>query len=176
MKYNLLSSMADRIKFDEMQRQYAAAMLNALTTEEALAQHPDLYAEIGWESFLTEVEVCAVEVDDLAEAKARFLAAFAQATLDWQREKLEQVVGDELYQSATGHTSAITVIPGGQKDGLNFGPVVIEIVVLEADGDTIAYRYSDDSQDADWQIGGIEDAVDAALDVRLSMTEEEDNA
>ena len=68
----------------------------------------------------------------------------------------------ELYLKGAGYTTAIEIVPGGKNDGLDYGPCVIEIVVLDTDGDTIAYRYSDDSIDEDWQLGTIEDAINAA--------------
>ena len=74
-------------------------------------------------------------------------------------EKLE----DELYLKPTGYTTSIEVFPGGQIDGLDYGPGLIEIVVLDRDGATIAFRSSDDNMDGPWTIGTIEDAVDQAI-------------
>ena len=79
------------------------------------------------------------------------------------KEKMMEDVEQELYLKEKGHVSAIEVFPGGQKDGLDYGPVVVEIVVLDYDGDTIAYRVSTDSHDDEWQIGVIEEAVDEAI-------------
>jgi hypothetical protein len=82
------------------------------------------------------------------------------------REKRIDQLNDELYLKTTGHLTGLTIAPGGQNDGLDFGPNLIEIVVLDHDGDTIAYRYSDDSINADWQLGSTEDAVDALIEHR----------
>ena len=82
------------------------------------------------------------------------------------KEKMIEDLEQELYLKEKGHVSAIEVFPGGTKDDLDYGPVLVEIVVLDNDGDTIAYRISTDSHDDDWQIGGIEDAVDEAIGYR----------
>ena len=81
-------------------------------------------------------------------------------------EQLQNAVESQLYLQTTGHLSAIEVVPGGQKDGLDYGPIVVEIVVLDSDGDTIAFRLSSDAQDDDWSIGKIEDAVECAIEYR----------
>ena len=74
----------------------------------------------------------------------------------------------ELYCKSTTYHTVIEVIPGGKQDGLDYGPVVVEIVVLDGDGDTIAYRLSTDSQDDDWAVGQIEDAIEVAQDYLMS--------
>lgn len=74
------------------------------------------------------------------------------------KKKMIEDLEQELYLKEKGHVSTIEIFPGGTKDGLDYGPVVVEIVVL--DGDAIAYRVSTDVHDEDWEIGSIEDAVD----------------
>ena len=86
-----------------------------------------------------------------------------------EQEKLEQ----ELYCKSAGFTTALTVFPGGRQDGLDYGPVLVEIVVLDLDGDTIAYRVATDSHDDDWQMGQIEDAIEALTDYRETAAENE---
>jgi len=66
---------------------------------------------------------------------------------------------DVLYGQATGATSAIKVFDGTPPAN----PAVVEIVVLDHDGRTIAYRYSTDSQDDDWLLGTPEDAATEAV-------------
>ena len=80
------------------------------------------------------------------------------------KEKMIATLEQELYQKTTGDKSAIEITPGGQQNGLDYGPSLIELVVLDNDGKTVAYRYSDDAYDADWQLGSIEDAVDATVE------------
>lgn len=91
-------------------------------------------------------------------------------------EDLEQ----ECYLKEKGHVTVIEVYPGGTQDGLEYGPVLVEVVVLDTDGHTIACRTSTDAQDEDWQIGCIEDAVEEALayheqaeDTKQDLTEEQ---
>lgn len=82
------------------------------------------------------------------------------------KEKMQDALERELYLQRTGYTAAIEVYPGGQQDSLDYGPVLVEIVVLDSDGKTIAYRVSTDSHDDNWEIGEIEDAVKAAIAYR----------
>jgi len=161
-KYHLESSMSDRINFDEMAARAAIAMLQALDTETALEQDAQQYAEFSWDEWF-DVED---HVDDIEEAKARYIPAFSQAIKAWQRQKHLDNLDDELHEIETGYKTALTVFPGGQKDGLDYGPVLVEIVVLDTDGSTIAYRVSTDSHDDDWQLGHTEDAIDAMIDYR----------
>jgi len=84
MKYNLESSMSDRINFDQMQEQYAHDLLASMSFNLAMQQDPAEFAEIGWEAFLIDIENGFVDVDDQAEAKARFYASFKQGVIDWQ--------------------------------------------------------------------------------------------
>ena len=76
-------------------------------------------------------------------------------------EKLE----DELYGKRPGYTTEITLMEGGYQDGNAYNPSAIEIIVLDHDGDTIAFRYSDDAIDNDWQIGALSDAVNEAFNI-----------
>ncbi len=91
MNFNLDSSQSDRAKFDEIQEQYAEAMISALDVGLALEQTPSEYAEIGWESFEIDLEVGAVQVDNLEEAKARFLTVFSATVSEWQDEKVDAI-------------------------------------------------------------------------------------
>jgi len=166
--YRLEASQTDRMAFDEMVRGMAQAQTAILTNAELQAlsptEHraqteafgalefvliPDDEADIDWR------DTTLIYVDDLAEAQARFREEFEAA--------IEELVGtrltDELYQSETGYTTTLIVRPGGQQDGLEFSAAAIEIVVLDADGSTVAYRYADDSRDEAWQVGTVEDAV-----------------
>ncbi len=178
--FNLESSMADRVNFDDMIRRDAEGMLATLTfysgrEDDAWHQDPDQYVKVAWESFEIQVEHDFIIVDDMAEAKARYEAVFPQAVRDWQKLQMVDHLEEEMSTEEKGYVTAIEISPGGHQDGLDYGPVVIDIVTLEADGAVIAYRQSDDGQDGDWQLGGIEDAVDEVLGVReqLAATEEE---
>jgi len=87
------------------------------------------------------------------------------------KQQMVEQLEDELYQKTTGDRTFLTVTPGGSRDGLDYGPAGIEIVVLDHDGQTIAYRYSDDALDADWSLGSIEDAVTAATEAEAAASE-----
>ena len=65
-----------------------------------------------------------------------------------------------MIRRTGGHTTALTITDGGSQNGLEYGPRVVEIAVLSNDGETLAYRYSDDSIDEDWQIGTVDEVVE----------------
>ena len=67
---------------------------------------------------------------------------------------------DKLYNKPTGTVYNIIIVPSGQQDGLNYGAVAVEVVVL--DSYDVAYRYSCDAQDGEWEIGTVEDAYEEA--------------
>lgn len=92
-----------------------------------------------------------------------------------QADRITDNLNDELYNQETGYTTAIEVFPAGQKDGLDYGPVLVEIVHLSETnyGPTVAYRLSTDSMDNDWEIGMTEDAVMEALQYRAGVMAEE---
>jgi len=69
----------------------------------------------------------------------------------------EQKLTDELYGKKTGFTTFVEVAPATALAN----PAGYDVVVLDNDGKIVAYRYTDDSHDADWQIGTIEDAATA---------------
>lgn len=86
--YNLASSMTDRIKFDEMAERAAEATLLTLDEKTALDQDAQEYAEFSWDEWL-DVEN---QVDDIEEAKARYIAAFAGAVDAWQKQQLQETI------------------------------------------------------------------------------------
>jgi len=65
--------------------------------------------------------------------------------------KLEQ----QLYRKPVGFVANLAVAPGGQKDGLDYGPLVLQIVVLDSDCSTIAWRRTSDAGDGDWRLGSV---------------------
>lgn len=87
--YNLESSQTDRINFDQIQERYAEAMLNALPLDLAMDQDPAEYANVGWENFEIDLEFGTVQVDNIEEAKARFMDAFIRAVREWQKEQCD---------------------------------------------------------------------------------------
>ena len=65
----------------------------------------------------------------------------------------------------TGNRDSITIFSGSTR-GSRFnhvGIVMVEVVVLNPDGATLAYRLNTNDKDGDWQIGNAEDAVGAAI-------------
>lgn len=164
-KYNLEGSMSDRMNFDDVQRQYAFAMLQALHEEEALVQDPMEFAGIGWEAFLIDMEVGAVEVEDLEEAQARFFCAFQAAVIEWQRERMIDLFND-VYHSQ-GETLTLVAVPAEEYGGNWDNGRWIEIVVL--DETSISFRECSNAHDGDWVLSDIDAAVDTVFEVREAV-------
>ncbi len=72
-------------------------------------------------------------------------------------QELMEQLENELNDKATGFTTFIEVAPATALAS----PSGYDIVVLDHDGKTVAFRYSDDAYDSDWQTGTIEDAATA---------------
>lgn len=121
---------------------------------------------------LTEVVVNAIERAEFlaqcrAEADARNVAVEARRAAEAkEKTTLDDDLRDEIYGKVAGYQASLIVVPGGQQDGLYYGPVLVEVVVLDTDGATIAYRLSTDAQDDDWQLGSTEDAVETLMNYR----------
>lgn len=174
--YNLTGSMSDRQNFDEMIVRDAEGMLTTLPFGDAWLVDSEYTAQVAFETFesvaatIESGEEADILVDDMAEAKARYIEVFPKTVRDWQKNYMVDYLAEEMSgDDGKGYTGFIIIAPGGHQNGMAFNPVVIDIVGLEADGDQIAYRQSDDGQDGDWKIGGIEDAVEEALDVREQL-------
>ena len=157
--YNLSSSQADRVRFDEMVARVAQDAFVSIGLDDANQINPPELAQEHWST-------SDVRTDDFVEAQARFVDAFVKAWHDHLRDAWAGDLGEELYCKVAGYTTCIEVFPGGQQDGLDYGPVVVDIVVLDNDGDTIAYRLNTDAQNNAWAIGKIEDAADCAIAFR----------
>ena len=80
-------------------------------------------------------------------------------TLQTVLENLE----NECYLKTAGFTTFAEVEPGGTQNGLGYSPCGFDVVVLDTDGKTVAYRYSDDGIDTEWQIGNLEEVADAVV-------------
>ena len=91
------------------------------------------------------------------------------------QQALLEELETELYLTLTGYVTTVTVSPGGSLNGLDYNASVYEVVSLEADGATVAYRYSDDSISDTWQIGTCADVVDAVIDARNTQIERIEN-
>lgn len=174
--FNLENS-SDRGKFEDMIKLDAEEMLKTLPFNEgcesdAWQQDPEKYAQVAFENFqivsatVESGEEATLIIDDMAKAQGLYAEIFPQAVRDWQKEMKVDHLEEEMSTLEKGYVTGIEIFPGGRQDGLAYGAVVIDIVTLEADGDQIAYRQSDDGEDQPWKIGDIVDAVDEALGVR----------
>ena len=160
MDYNLTSSMSDRINYDEMVQHYARACCGALSDDEVLDLDPDQYAQDTYQ--LDQDAGTSAETDDPTEARCRFLAEFTAAVRDIQDETRLQLLDNWQATATYGSTTGFSIKPDGQKDGLPFGPVLLQCVSLDAY--TIAFRVTTDTEDQDWTIGSTEDAANTWTD------------
>lgn len=63
-----------------------------------------------------------------------------------------------------GDVIDITLVEGGRQDGLDYGPVVVRVVVL--DDDTVAFRMEGDYQDTDWRVGSLDELCEFVDEMR----------
>lgn len=78
-----------------------------------------------------------------------------------QRQKIERIKSS-LYGKICGDTTTLVIEIGQESSRIYDDLCVVDIVVLEDDGDTVAYRYSEDGSGDEWSVGSIEDVVAAA--------------
>jgi len=170
--FRLVTNMQDRIRFDELVWQMVENQVAPLSDADLQAMSPEEHRErtekLGSVEFahipddpdFFDWDPTTIYVDDVAEAQARFRLEFEAAIVGQVRDRLER----ELYQTDGGYATTLIIRPGGQQNGLEFGPAVIELKALDDDGNAVAYRYADDNRDEDWQVGTVEDAVAAWAD------------
>jgi len=89
------------------------------------------------------------------------------------RQQQIDTLTEELYDRPPGYRTVLEIVPGGQQGGLDYGPLVVEIVVLDTSGSSVAYQISSDQEDSGWQLGDTADAVDALIDRRETIAEQE---
>lgn len=169
-KYDLTGSQTDRINFDEAQRQYVIALMD--TFPDALTE---AVAELGWGNFEIDMEVGSVEVDDVEEAKARFMSVATETVRDWQQERMIDNFTD--VNRETGEKITLTAIPGQEYQGNWDNGLWVEVVVLDSRtsaNSTIAFKGCNDSQDEDWQIGTIESAIEKVFELRDNAKADEE--
>jgi len=152
--WNVGSSQAERVNFYEMATEVGREMARGNGIEEMLQNSPDQLLEISLSTvdFVDGTDMEDYErddaltfyVDDVEEAAGQYESGFVSGVASFVTGELE----DRFYQMTTGNKDALIIQPGG----LDFGPRKIEIVILDHDGNTIAYRYSDDSIDDDWTL------------------------
>lgn len=85
--YNLKSEMIDRIEYDRMARESGRASAQVLNDADLKVVDA---AQVAWEVFEADLSVGAVDVDDVEEARARWIEAFARG-YDDERAAREEV-------------------------------------------------------------------------------------
>lgn len=82
--FHFESSQTDRIAWDEETANYARAIFKMDDYADDRVRRGELVAADLWHNTYVEIEQGVVAVDDLAEAEARYLDAFAKA---WDAER-----------------------------------------------------------------------------------------
>lgn len=90
-------------------------------------------------------------------------------------EKIVARLERDLAGAITGDYTEVEIMPAGRRHGLDYGPDLVQVVVLERDGDVVAYRRSNDVLDYPWQLGEIEDVARLVVESRSKIVESEDN-
>jgi len=77
-------------------------------------------------------------------------------------EKMAEQLKERWYQKTTGYTDFVEIKPGGEKDGIPYGPAGYQVVILGKS--CVAYRYSSDSSNGTWGIGTPEVVAGLVVD------------
>jgi hypothetical protein len=97
MKYNLSSSMSDRINYDEMVRNGMTEIVHGISDTDLLTIDADEYASSVWLNDIISDQIISAEdaageeedyptvVDDLAEAKARYIDVVSEIVREAQK-------------------------------------------------------------------------------------------
>lgn len=186
--YRLQSNMSDRGRFDEWVERYCDTMLDAIEINEALQFTPEEYRAVSLEvikfSQLEPVEMenpddmdaylvqddTVVYVDDVEEAQSRYNGVFEAEFTARLTQKIKDDLDEELYLKDTGFVTYVECVPPMNESNA----ITCTVVVLDADGDVIAYRVESDSYNNDWQIGDTGDVAKEVVD-RARVQKNEDD-
>ena len=89
MTWNLRSSQTDRIAYDEMAHESGKA--SAIVLNDNDLENSDA-RQVAWEVFEADLDAGSVDVDDVDEARARWISAFASG---YQEEKHQRKCENE---------------------------------------------------------------------------------
>ena len=87
MTYNLRSSQSDRIAYDEMARESGRASAIVLNDDDL--ENSDA-GQVAWEVFEADLNADQVDVDDVDEARARWISAFQAGYREEQADRRMQ--------------------------------------------------------------------------------------
>lgn len=92
MTWNLRSSQSDRIAYDEMAHESGKASAIVLNDEDL--ERSDA-RQVAWEVFEADLSADQVDVDDVEEARARWISAFASGYKEEQADRRMQATEEE---------------------------------------------------------------------------------
>lgn len=168
MLYRLSSSMLSRMNLDEMlnlsiEENYRASGGAEMSLEDHFdikdAVYDSLNITIIPENVNDADDSSCTYVDDLDEARSRFDNIYSPSLLNLMVDELT----DKLYREERGFTGCVTVFNDGQQDGLPYDSTDVEYVLLDGERGEVCYRYSDNNQNYDWQIGSVGEMVEEAF-------------
>lgn len=102
--WKLISSMSDRIDFDRMARESGRDSARVLCDNDLDVVDAERVAR---EVFRVDLEEGLIEVDDVEEARARFIPAFVQGYEDEKAARREEAQLKEYYLDEELNPSAI---------------------------------------------------------------------
>ncbi len=94
--YNLKSSMSDRIAYDEMARESGRDSARVLNDKDLAIVDAEMVAR---EVFAADLEYGLIEVDDIEEAKARYIKEFVAGYDDERQARLEAAQETEAEEA-----------------------------------------------------------------------------
>jgi len=97
--FHLDSNQADRIAWDEMVARQASDMFGMVDYTSDRRRRGDLVAVDAWDNTYIAIEQDQLVVDNIAEAEARYLEAFAKAWDD-KRSAIEDAKPRDIYVDA----------------------------------------------------------------------------
>ena len=152
MFFNLSSSQADRMSFDEHCERYVETCIEAVENDSKVMSR----SLEAWGKVVDDYYGDGFETDDEEEARSRFDDAFWNVL----RRKLVEHFGNVAYAGDKGDPMWIMTFDAGLKDGFAFDDEGIEAVIL--DDNTLAFRYNSNTQNYDWKVGTVAEAFDEA--------------
>lgn len=158
------------IDFDKSIERYAE-----LLVEDISAEYPDAKINVEWtaetlphdKTFIEPWEYLTTEYDDVMSDIQRIKEDLYGDFDRWlvpgfNTDAWTEKAGRDADKANTGDILTVTVGKAGPMESQD---AMVEIVVLDggcAERSVVAYRYSTASQDDDWQLGTIEQAVERA--------------
>jgi len=168
------------VDFDKSVERYAE-----LLQADIQAEYPDAEVEVEWtdDSLMHDIDrIHPWEpyeagyddvMDDIQRIKEDLYGNFERWIVEgFNTQAWIDKIGLQADKADTGDILTVTV---GEAGPMESQDAMVEIVVLDAGqaNGTVAYRYSTNSQDDNWQMGTVEQAVEHAADCYQAIRDAE---